>query len=162
MSLGHQYGYFSDDDPASLLVNYLKSDNWLLLRQWIAKSDRVTLVDFLNDCAVTFFRRNRKECQERLLASVDWDAILQGAAGLSARDRILLTYVYIDKLYGDLLFSAVVNDVRLRLETPDSITVSVVRAILNLEKHCHPEHRALIQKLVRLRQRGGRRRRQLK
>lgn len=155
-ALARNYGYFCDEDAYIIFWTHLKADCWRCLRGWIPIANTVTLQRFLNNRAKEFFREERQSRQRAILGTITWPEILSAAIGLTVRDRILLGYVYVDKLEGALLVEAVLNNIKLNLNNKDSINSSVSQAMRNLRKHCRADHGRVIDELLRLRQKGGR------
>ena len=156
-TLSLRYGdYCGDDAPEQFIAN-LKADEWRVLRSWLTQANQIPLHIFLSRRAELFFRELRKQLLKDAVQNTPWTEILERAGGLSLRDRILCLYMYVDGLTGRALERAILEDVRLRLESRESISTSASQALRNLRKHCHPDDRDRIDAVLRLRQQSGRR-----
>lgn len=157
-ALASRYGEYCGSDASVHFIKHLKENEWQVLRSWLSQSQKTSLHKFLSRRAELFFRDLRRRLVTEAIRNTPWIEILDRAKTLSTRDRILCLYRYHDGLTGPSLRRVILDDVRLALDTNDSIAVSVSNALPNLLLHCHPDDRSLIEAVLQLRQRRGPRR----
>lgn len=157
-ALASRYGEYCGSDASAYFINHLKEGEWKVLRSWLSQSQKVPIHQFLSRRAELFFRELRQQLVKEAVENTPWIEILDRAKTLSTRDRILCLYRYHDGLTGPSLRRAILGDVRLALDTKESIAVSISNALPNLLLHCHPDDRSLIEAVLRLRHRRGPRR----
>jgi hypothetical protein len=152
-----KYGAFCSDDAAIQLKKYLQQSQWAVLRQWLSQADRVSLEKFLSAKAEVFFREQRKTLMAKAMGGTPWAEIIQYAEHLSPGYRALAQYCLVEGLSGAALKKAVRSDMRCRLETTGAISTSRSNLLLVLRACCRPDHVEMIDAVLRLRQRSGRR-----
>lgn len=156
-ALASRYGDYCGADASTHFIEYLKANEWKVFRSWLPQAGEIPLRIFLSRRAEPFFRELRKRLLKEAIQNTPWVDILTRAVKLSRRDQILCFYMYVDGLTGPALRKAILEDVRLSLESHESISSSVSQALRNLRTHCHPDDVAHIDAVLRLRQQSGRR-----
>jgi len=147
-----------DEHKASTeFLSYLRQGEWKALRQWVAQAEKISLQQFLAVKAKRFFREYRQQLMSNCVINTPWDVVIREARYLPERDRILARYCLVEGLSGAALKKAVRADMHLGLATTGAITTSRSNIVKRLREHCHPDHRDMIDAVLRLRQRSGRR-----
>jgi hypothetical protein len=156
-TLASKFGDFCGPNAAQQFIGYLAENQWSALRQWLSQADRVSLEKFLSAKAEVFFREQRKTLMAKAMGGTPWAEIIQYAENLSPGYRALAQYCLVEGLSGAALKKAVRSDMRCRLETTGAISTSRSNLLLVLRACCRPDHVEMIDAVLRLRQRSGRR-----
>ena len=155
--LASKFGDFCGPDAAQQFIGYLAENQWSALRQWLSQAEKTSFQKFLSGKAEVFFRERRKISMATAMGNTPWALVIEKAEHLPERDRILARYCLVEGLAGAALKKAVRADMHLGLATTGAITTSRSNIVKRLREHCHPDHRDMIDAVLRLRQRSGRR-----
>ena len=156
-TLASKFGDFCGPNAAQQFIGYLAENQWSALRQWLSQAEKTSFQKFLSGKAEVFFRERRKISMATAMGNTPWALVIEKAEYLPERDRILARYCLVEGLSGAALKKAVRADMHLGLATTGAITTSRSNIVKRLREHCHPDHRDMIDAVLRLRQRSGRR-----
>lgn len=156
-SLTLKFGDFCGPDASKYFFDYLEKDQWMMLRHWIPQADRTPFRKFLSAKVEVFFRERRKALMASAMRNTPWTEIIDSAEYLSPGYRALAQYCLVEGLSGAALKKAVRADMRCRLERTGAISTSRSNLLQYLRAYCQPHHQDMIDAVLRLRQRSGRR-----